>query len=71
MDLPDNMLVGIVEKVADDAGMPRPAWAQGVRPLEVPWQWLGTPRIRVAYAATAPRQPAARNVLVPTVSLGR
>ncbi len=58
----DALLAGIAEKVADDAGIPRPRWTKSVPPSPTPWNAPGTPtRIKKARAA-APPQLAARNI---------
>jgi hypothetical protein len=71
LHLLDNLLAGIAEKVADDAGAPRPTWTQEVTPLHEPWEGLGTPRMRAANAVAAPPQLVARNILIPAASLWR
>lgn len=67
----DNLLAGIAEKIADDAGVLRPDWAGEVPPLDQPWEGLGTPRMRAANAGAAPPQLVARQILIPTESLWR
>jgi hypothetical protein len=67
----DNLLAGIAEKIADDAGVPRAVWAGEVPPLDEPWEGLGTPEIRAANAAAAPPQLVARQIFIPTESLWR
>ena len=70
-DLMDNLLAGIAEKVADDAGLPRPSWTAQITPLDQPWEGLGTPRTRAASTAAAPPQLAARRIFVAAASLWR
>ena len=67
----DNLLAGIAEKVADDAGARRPTWTQAVQPLDRRWHSPGTPRMRSAEAATAPSQFVRRKVLVGAGNLWR
>ena len=58
----DALLAGIAEKLADDAGIPRPRWTRSVPPSPTPWESPGTPaRIKRA-RAQAPSQLAARNI---------
>jgi len=58
----DALLASIAEKLADDAGIPRPRWTRSVPPSPTPWEAPGTPaRIRRA-RAQAPAQLAARNI---------
>jgi transcriptional regulator with XRE-family HTH domain len=67
----DALLAGIAEKVADDAGIPRPRWTKSVPPSPIPWTAPGTPsRIRKARAA-APPQLAERNIWLAAQDLWR
>jgi hypothetical protein len=67
----DALLAGIAEKVADDAGIPRPRWTKSVPPAPAPWTAPGTPaRVERARAA-APPQLAARNIWLATNDLWR
>nr|WP_275402604.1 helix-turn-helix domain-containing protein [Streptomyces sp. SID13031] len=67
----DALLAGIAEKVADDAGIPRPRWTRSVPPAPAPWTPPGTPaRVRQARAA-APAQLAARNIWLAAKDLWR
>jgi transcriptional regulator with XRE-family HTH domain len=67
----DALLAGIAEKLADDAGLPRPRWTRSVPPSPTPWETPGTPtRIRRARAQT-PAQLAARNIWLATHDLWR
>ncbi|GAA1627240.1 hypothetical protein GCM10009744_13770 [Kribbella alba] len=67
----DALLAGIAEKVADDAGIPRPRWTKTVPPSPTPWVAPGTPT-RVARArANAPAQLAARNIWLAARDLWR
>lgn len=67
----DNLLAGIAEKLADDAGCARPAWTRRIPALTEPWKSLGTPRIAAAAAAATPPQLAARRIMIPSSSLWR
>jgi len=67
----DNLLAGIAEKIADDAGVTRPAWTKRIPKLSETWESLGTPRIRASAAATTPPQLAARQIVIPEASLWR
>ncbi len=67
----DNLLAGIAEKVADDAGAPRPAWTKRIPKLSETWESLGTPRTRASAAAATPHQLAARHLVIPEGSLWR
>ena len=67
----DALLAGIAEKLADDAGIPRPRWTRSVPPSPTPWEAPGTPaRIRRA-RAQAPAQLAARNIWLAAQDLWR
>ncbi len=70
-ELLDNLLAGIAEKVADDAGTLRPRWCSAVPALHLPWRSPGTPRMNTAAKAAAPYQLKTRNVLVATRDLWR
>jgi transcriptional regulator with XRE-family HTH domain len=67
----DNLLAGVAEKVADDAGRPRPKWTSSLPPLPEPWSPPGTPRMRAAEATSAPPQFVARNLLLADHNLWR
>jgi transcriptional regulator with XRE-family HTH domain len=67
----DNLLAGVADKVADDASIPRPAWTKRIPPLRETWESIGTPRMRAAAAEKAPRQLAARRILIPATTLWR
>jgi hypothetical protein len=67
----DALLAGIAEKLADDAGIPRPRWTRSVPPSPTPWESPGTPA-RVRRARTeAPAQLAARNIWLAARDLWR
>jgi transcriptional regulator with XRE-family HTH domain len=67
----DNLLAATAEKVADDAGRPRPRWARAVPPLPRPWTPPGTPRMQATETATAPAQFTARNLRIGAGNLWR
>jgi transcriptional regulator with XRE-family HTH domain len=67
----DNLLAGIAEKIADDAGDTRPAWTTRIPNLSEAWESIGTPRIRASAAAATPPQLAARHIVIPEASLWR
>jgi hypothetical protein len=67
----DNLLAGMAEKLCDDAGVPRPAWTTGIRPLKQEWVAPGTPRMQQATRAVTPTQLADRKVIVSEDSLWR
>lgn len=58
----DALLAGIAEKLADDAGIPRPRWTRSVPPSPTPWETPGTPARVQRARAQAPAQLAARNI---------
>jgi hypothetical protein len=64
----DNLLAAIAEKLADDAGLPRPSWADGVAPLDEPYR---PPVARVLTDRAVPVQLAARGLMIDTTSLWR
>jgi transcriptional regulator with XRE-family HTH domain len=67
----DALLAGIAEKLADDAGIPRPRWTKSVPPAPTPWESPGTPaRVRRA-RAQVPAQLAARNIWLAAHDLWR
>jgi transcriptional regulator with XRE-family HTH domain len=67
----DNLLAGIADKIADDAGSARPAWTKRVPRLVETWHSLGTPRLRAAAVTATPPQLAARRIVIPEASLWR
>jgi transcriptional regulator with XRE-family HTH domain len=67
----DNLIAGIAEKIADDAGSGRPAWTKTIPQLAETWQSLGTLRMRASAAAATPPQLAARRIVIPEASLWR
>jgi len=67
----DNLLAATAEKLADDAGRPRPRWPAAVAPLPHPWRPSGTPRQQEREASTTPSQFSARNLLLGADNLWR
>lgn len=67
----DTLLAGIAEKICDDAGLTRPAWAGRIPALTEPWATPGTPAMLEAVRATTPRQLAARGLSLDERSLWR
>ena len=70
-DLLDSLLAGIAEKLADDAGLPRPPWTSRVPPMPDDWDYVGTPRMLAERRRTAPPQLAARRIWLDEGSLWR
>ncbi len=67
----DALLAGIAEKLADDAGIPRPRWTRSVPSSPTAWESPGTPaRIKRA-RAQSPTQLAARNIWLAAHDLWR
>jgi transcriptional regulator with XRE-family HTH domain len=69
--LMDNLLAAIAEKVADDAGIPRPPWTKRVPKLSERWITEGTPRMKAAAEAATPEPLARRGITVRVDSLWR
>lgn len=67
----DALLAGIADKLADDAGLARPAWTHRGRRLSEPWLTSGTPKQQARHVARTPPQLAVRNVFVDAASLWR
>ncbi|MGY4768236.1 helix-turn-helix domain-containing protein [Kribbella sp. CWNU-51] len=67
----DALLAGIAEKLADDAGIPRPRWTRSVPPSPTPWEAPGTPARTKRARAQAPAQLAARNIWLAAHDLWR
>lgn len=70
-ELLDNLLTGIAETLADEAGLDRPAWTSRVPALAKGWATPGTPRIRAAARASTPPALAARGLTLARTSLWR
>jgi hypothetical protein len=66
----DNLLAGIAETIADDAGRPLPKWCEKVDALGKAWAPAGTPSMRQRARANAVPRLRARNVLVTEADLG-
>ena len=64
----DNLLAAVAEKLADDVGLPRPGWTEGVSPLEEPYR---PPVARPLAERDIPAQLAARGLMIDTASLWR
>ena len=64
----DALLAAVAEKLADDAGLPRPSWTEGVPPLSEPYR---PPVARVVSEREIPAQLAARGLMIDTASLWR
>lgn len=69
--LVDNLLAATAEKLADEMGIRRPAWARRVAPLRRPWAAPGTPRMQAEHAAATPSQFAERNITLPWSAIWR
>ena len=67
----DNLLAAVAEKIADDAGVPRPAWTKRTPHLSEHWVTFGTPRMRAADEAATPEQLRERHIFIPLKSLWR
>jgi transcriptional regulator with XRE-family HTH domain len=67
----DNLLAGVAEIVADDAGLRRPRWTREIPPLVEAWEAPGTPRKRQENASSAAPQFAARNILLSATAIWR
>jgi len=67
----DNLLAGIAEKLADDAGLEPPRWCRKVPPLAQPYETPGTPRMRERTRTTTPEPFAHRNIFISAESLWR
>lgn len=69
--LMDVLLAGIADKVADDAGLARPAWTRGAGKLDELWLTPGTPRMQARARRQAPPQLLARGLAIDASSLWR
>jgi len=67
----DALLAGLADKLADDAGLPRPSWTRRGRRLPQPWAPPGTPRQTAHRRAHTPEQLAQRNLVIDAKSLWR
>ncbi len=64
----DTLLAAVAEKLADDAGLPRPSWSDQVPPLAEPYE---PPTARRVTGHEVPVQLAARGLLIDAASLWR
>jgi transcriptional regulator with XRE-family HTH domain len=64
----DALLAAVAEKLADDAGLPRPAWAEHTPQLDQPYE---PPVARRVTGRHVPPQLAARALMIDTGSLWR
>lgn len=67
----DNLLAGIAEKSADDAGIRRPAWTAACPPLRRRWEAPGTPRMQRENQQATPPQFKARCITLPASAVWR
>lgn len=63
----DALLAGVAEKLADDAGLPRPTWATSAPVLAEAFQ----PPVRTGVPLEVPSQLSARRLMIDTESLWR
>lgn len=64
----DTLLAAVADKLADDAGLPRPAWTGSVPALHEPYQ---PPIARALHQRDIPRQFRERGILIDATSLWR
>jgi transcriptional regulator with XRE-family HTH domain len=64
----DTLLAAVAEKLADDAGLPRPSWTDQVPPLAEPY---APPTARTVTGHHVPVQLAARGLMIDAASLWR
>lgn len=64
----DALVAAVAEKLADDAGLPRPTWTERVPSLAEPYR---PPVARTISDRTFPEQLAARGLMIDTESLWR
>lgn len=64
----DALLAAVAEKLADDAGLPRPDWTEAVPALEEPYS---PPVARAVAGRTVPTQLSARGLMIDITSLWR
>lgn len=67
----DNMLAGLAETLADESGLPTPAWCVEVEPLPEPLPMEGTPQMLAEQRETALPRFRARGITMPRGSLFR
>lgn len=58
----DSLLAAIAETIADDAGLPAPAWCAIVPAADEPWEHAGTPMMKERSRRSAPPRFAARGI---------
>ena len=67
----DNILAGIAETQADEAGLAPPSWTRQVKPLKTPWKSPGTPNQQARAATRTPLALAVRGITLSRSSLWR
>jgi transcriptional regulator with XRE-family HTH domain len=67
----DTLLAGIAEKLADDAGIGRPAWTRRTPRLSEEWSPFGTPRLLTMWRKATPPQLLDRGLVIDEPSLWR
>jgi len=67
----ETLLAGIAEKLADDAGLGRPAWTRRTPGLREEWSPFGSPRMRARWRSAAPSQLLERGLVIDEPSLWR
>ncbi|MDZ7678725.1 MAG: hypothetical protein U5K29_09235 [Acidimicrobiales bacterium] len=67
----DQILAGIAEKVAADAGIAAPRWTRAVPPAPERWSPPATPPMLVEAERTTPDPLRRRNIILPAGSLWR
>lgn len=67
----DALLAGLADKLADDAGVARPAWTRHAPRLRRPWSTPGTPDQVAHRLEQTPVQLRERNIVVDAASLWR
>lgn len=67
----DTLLAGIAEKLADDAGIGRPAWTRRTPCLREEWSPFGTARMQATWRSAAPPQLLDRGLVIDEPSLWR
>ena len=67
----DNLLAGIAETLADEAGLSRPAWTSRIPAMREGWSTPGTARVQEAARRTTPPAIAARGLTLARTSLWR
>lgn len=70
-EIMDALLASMAEKLADDAGISRPAWTRERPPLAEPWSVVTRPSKRAEVEATTPVQFLHRKLLIPEAAIWR